>query len=204
MTKSILTILVLVFFLSGCVVNNIQKSGSQTLVHQDGQSYIVGSFLLTKKNSAIRLAIEIVNVETNKEYLIELKLPEDNPGMEAFEFPPGEYKLTNFVRLTGIGELIARHEIAIPTLAMPFELRPNEVVYVGNYDAKTNRDKLGLLLTGSILAKNNTQSIQVHTLNKEEFFKAFTSRYPELKYLTVKAPFYIDSATQQNESSPWK
>lgn len=197
-------ILIPIFILQGCVVNNIQETNTLNSSHLNGNSYILGSFLYSDRNSYARLSIELINTQTKKEYLIELRRPEVFRGIEVYNFPAGEYQLSNIVRLTGIGELTSKHEIVIPTLKTPFILQENHGVYIGHYDGKTDRDVLTMFLAGAIFADNNTQATKVYTVSKNDLLRELKEQHPYLNDVEIDSPFSIDSSTQKNESSPWK
>ena len=190
-------------FLNGCVVSNIQENLSHDEYIHNQFGYIVGSFLYSERNNATRLAIEIVNTETKEEFLIELRRPKVFSGLEIYPFIPGQYRLTNIVKLSGIGELMQKHEIVVGKLKEPFYLAEGHAVYIGHYDGKTTRDIMSLIFAGAIFADNDTHATKIYTVNKTTVQSELQEKYPNLKDIMLESPFYIESVIQQDESSPF-
>lgn len=195
-------VILFTLFLNGCVVSNIQKNlaPDESLHNQVG--YIVGSFLYSERNSAARLAIEIINIETREEFLIELRRPKVFSNIEVYPFTPGQYRLTHFVRLSSIGELIHKYEIVVKELIEPFSLNEGHAVYIGHYDGKTTRDIISILFAGPMFANNDTHATKIYTVDKLTVQSALDEKYPNLKGLVLESPFSIESITQQDENRP--
>lgn len=195
-------LLLLTILLNSCVVRNIQKNTDYFPNGQENLGYIIGSFYYPKRNSAIRLAIELLNKKTNEEYLIELRRPSEYHGLEVYPFPPGEYVISNFVRLSGIGELNSKLEVWVIEIRKPFRAEKNHIVYIGHYEGKLKRDYASVFLLQSEYARDR-QTIKIYTIDKKDLISKIMSQFSHADIDFIDTPFSLINETQYDDVYPW-
>lgn len=191
-------------FISGCAVQNIQKQPSSDMSPDDSTGYVIGSFFYSDRESAARLALELINTKTKEEFLFELRRPKAYKGIELYPILPGEYHISNIVRLSGTGGVIRKHELSITEIIRPFVIPKGQATYIGHYDGKTTRDVMTIFLAGPAFSSNDTQATKIYMIQTEELVNELRLKYPEFADIPVQVPFKIAPIVQQNEAHPYK
>lgn len=127
--------------IAGCA--NIQLREENSSFAQNNMGYIAGSFLNSHRNTQGRMALELKNTSTKKSYFIELQQPKNHQVIELFPFEEGEYEISNFLQLGGVGDIGSRFLIEDKISSRKFNILPGQIQYIGHFDGKSNSTAYG-------------------------------------------------------------
>lgn len=127
--------------IAGCA--NIQLREESSNFAQNNMGYIAGSFLNSHRNTQGRMALELKNTSTNKSYFIELQQHKNYQVIELFPFEEGEYEVSNFVQLGGVGDIGSRFLIEDKISSQKINILPGQIQYIGHFDGKSNSTAYG-------------------------------------------------------------
>ena len=166
----------------GCATVSYVKPIKPSKTPSPDQAYLYGRFKFTKKYSSLRLAIGLTNLSSKEELNIRFS---EGSGIAVIGVSPGKYQVTHkIVAVLGASEKqeSSNTPFLSPVLSEPFNVKPGNAYYIGDYFGWTKFGKLGIFRTtfkGDIERSEN---------NFEQTTREFKSEYPNFSKMASVSP----------------
>jgi hypothetical protein len=148
MNKSLCIVSALfILMLSGCATNRVLTRIDSKQSPSPDSGYVAGMFSRDWEPGKLSFGLGIVNIETDEKYVMPFGIETvlSNAVVDQFgmiQIPPGEYRVAYWQTYSTKDKKQITQTSILPDsrAGLPFTLAPGEVVFIGSYVAKYERD----------------------------------------------------------------